>query len=149
MSGCGGHRSPSLGRPAVLRFEIVGPCSMPDDIPSPSASLNSGKLGRRPPRVKLPSRRQIKIRESEHPYAIPALSPFKHTYKQYRQVRGHRPISHVVASTQKTAPYLHRLLAPIGQCKFSPSLSSYSTSLSAHLPPSFSAPTLHEHTSST
>jgi hypothetical protein len=112
------HRSQGLGLSVPLRLKIPGPCNLPDDIPSPTASTRFGKPGRQPSHVNLlVSRRRIKIQNCgrDTPYN-PLRQHFlpNNTLCLYFHLRADRTSNHVATSTHKTENCLkpHALARP-------------------------------------
>jgi hypothetical protein len=136
----GAHRALLLSNACSLRLihkYIRSPHTMP--IPSLTASLSSGKLGREAPPVHFPSMSQIKKRAKYHNHpATPTSFPFLYLLTTHTSPRPPPNRSRGRIHT-KAVPYLQKTTTLRGLCKLSPYLSPLLTSLSIHLPPSFSA----------
>jgi hypothetical protein len=58
MGNSGDHCSQGPGIPVELRLGILEACNLSDEIPSPAASLGSGRLERPPPQTDLVAKRK-------------------------------------------------------------------------------------------
>jgi hypothetical protein len=118
LMGCSGdqHRSPGHGIPVHMRLETLGPCALPDEIPFPSASPGSGRLGRRLTQGYLTAKRQIQSQKSgiETPY-----NPLRQHLLPTSAIRLHfhkcddHTSNHVAPPTHKTGTSL--LTQALGQ----------------------------------